>query len=415
MTWLDVFNMGGAKLSAIQLMFKNGDQGPITQNVWTLVAAWSVGNPETVISSEGLVAPESGMHVVTESAEWSNASDGKNWRILVNGSIVLTGTSVSAQLIIQNIFTLTLNQGDIVTLELWTSSGFTARRTIKGGANTFLQLVPPAIWKLGNAVGAMRPADGSINSTSPIKSTGWAADPARELSQVVDNSLLMPKSGTIWVGFHFYYKWGWTGPLNIAAYVNGVQRGPTFTWNNTNSSSDNIPWYGYIPITVTEGEFVDLYGWTSAGFALSVRAASKWWVTPALATTGMVSVPIATTIPASASPIKITGWQFEPGSTVTGDALIVPTTKSYTLNAAVNVTATNFQTSHTMEIRKNGVLIPGATVTITTTSLSAVVLTIPATTVALTAGDELTMWVSRVTGSTGSTIGADQQTFIRLT
>lgn len=406
--------MSGAKLSAIQLMFKNGDQGPITQNVWTLVAAWSVGNADTIISGEGLVAPESGLHVITESAEWSNASDGKNWRILVNGSIVLTGTAVSAQLIIQNIFSLTLNQGDIVTLELWTSSGFTARRTIKGGANTFLQLVPPTIWKLGNAVGAMRVADGSINSTSPVKSTGWSADPAREFSQVVDNALLMPKSGNVWFAFQFYYKWGWTGNLNVAAYVNGVQRGPTFTWNNTNSSADNIPWYGYIPITVTEGETVELWGWTSAGFALAVRAASKWWITPAFATIGMVSVPVAITIPASASATQITGWQFEPGSTVTSDALVVPTTKSYTLNAAVNITATNFQTSHTMEIRKNGVLIPGATVTVNTTSLAAVVLTIPSVTVSLAAGDVLTMWVSRVTGSTGSTIGGDQQTFIRL-
>lgn len=413
MTWLDVFNMGGAKIATLQLMFKNGDQGPISANTWTPVTSWSAGNGDTVVVSEGLTALEPGAHAITESSEWPIVSDNKNWRILVNGVVMWTQGS-QATLVYQNTFMLTLNAGDIVTVEAFTASGTSSRRIIKGGANTFLQLVPPTIWKQGNAVGALRLADSSFTATSPAKSAGWYPDPAYPFSQIPNDGMLMPKSGTVWMGFNINYRWGWTTSVNIAAYVNGVQRGSTVSWLNPNANAD-VNWYGYLPITVTEGEVVDIYAWTATSFAITVRGTTKFWVTPALATVGMVKTPTIQTLPASAGFLQITGWQFEPGATVTSDALVVPTTKSYKLNAAVNVTATNFQTSHTMEIRKNGVAIPGATVTVNTTSLTAAILTIPEVTVSLAAGDVLTMWVSRVAGSTGSTIGGDQQTFIRLT
>jgi len=408
-----LFNAAGIKLATTQLMLKNGDQGPISSNTWTPITSWVAGNGDTLIAGDGLTAAvEAGAYAITESSEWPVAGDNKNWRILVNGVVVWTQGPLQTT-VYQNTFMWTLNVGDVVTVEAWTSSGTSSRRIIKGGANTFLQLVPPSIWKQPDAVGAARLADSAFTSTTPVKTAGWYPDPARPLSQIPNDGILMPKSGNVWMGFNMNYKWGWTTTVNIAAYVNGVQRGATFTWTNTNSSTD-VNWYGYLPITVTEGEVVDIYAWTGTGFAITVRLNSFVWVTPALATTGMVKTPVIQTLAASASPLQITAWQYEPGSTVTSDALVVPTTKSYTLNAAVNITATNFQTSHTMEIRKNGVLIPGATVTVNTTSLAAVILTIPQVTVSLAAGDVLTMWVSRVTGSTGSTIGADQQTFIRL-
>lgn len=410
MMLLGSFNMDGAKLAAIQLMLKNGTQGPISSNTWTPIVSWIAGNAETILVGDGLAAPEPGVYCITESSEWPVAGDNKNWRILVNGAVVWTQGPLT-YLVYQNSFMWTLNQGDIVTVEAWTSSGTSSRRIIQP-ANTFLQLVPPSIWKQPSAVGAARIADSAFTSTSPVKTLGWYPDPARPLSQIPNDGILMPKSGDVWMGFNLNYKWGWTTSVNVAAYVNGVQRGATFTWINTNSSTD-VNWYGYLPITVAEGEVVDIYAWTGTGFAITVRANTTFWVTPALATTGMVKTPVIQTLAASASPMQITAWQFEPGSTVTSDALVVPTTKSYKLNAQVNVTVTNFQTTHTMEIRKNGVAIPGATVTVNTTSLTAAILTIPETTVSLAAGDVLTMWVAR-NGATGSTIGGDQQTFIRL-
>lgn len=403
--------MSGAKLAAIQSALKNGTQGPIAASTWTPVTSWIAGTDETVIVGEGVAAPEAGAYAITESSEWPVAGDNKNWRVLVNGVVVWTQGAL-ATLIYQNTFMWTLNQGDVVTVEAFTASGTSSRRVIQP-ANTFLQIVPPSVWKQPNAVGAQRIADGTINTTSPVKTLGWYPDVSGyPLSQVPNDGLLVPKTGTYWLGFNINYKWSWTTSISVAAYVAGVQRGTTFNWVNTNSSTD-VNWYGYIQFTATEGEIVDLWGWTQTSFSMAVRATTKWWITPALATTGMVKTPVIQTLAGTTSPVQITGWQFEPGSTVTSDALVIPTTKSYKLNAQANVTATNFQLGHTMEIRKNGVLIPGATVTVNTTSLSAAILTIPETTVSLAAGDVLTMWITR-NGTASSTIGMDQQTFIRL-
>lgn len=413
MIWLESFNMAGAKIAAIQLMLKNGDQGPISSNTWTPITSWVAGNGDTLIAGDGLTAAvEAGAYAITESSEWPVASDGKNWRILVNGVVVWTQGSLQ-YLVNQNTFMWTLNAGDVVTVEAWTSSATSSRRIIKGGANTFLQLVPPSIWKQPNSVGATRLVDFTSGSTSPIKTTGWYPDPAYPLSQVPSDGLLMPKSGNVWIGFNVNYRWAGSGTINVAAYVNGVQRGSTFSWLNPSTSTD-VNWYGFIPVTVTEGEVVDIYIWASLSFTLTTRATSLAFMTPAYENPGMVKSPARQTLAASANALQILGWQFEPGSTVDTDALVVPATKNYTLNAAVSITVTNFQTSHTMEIRKNGVLIPGATVTVNTTSLSAAVLTLAPMTVSLAAGDVLTMWVSR-NGATGSTVGVDQQTFIRLT
>ncbi|MDI9900523.1 hypothetical protein QM716_11735 [Rhodococcus sp. IEGM 1409] len=108
------------------------------------------------------------------------------------------------------------------------------------------------------------------------------------------------------------------------------------------------------------------------------------------------SGPLST--PASNTRLQVTGWTQDPaypGSVVSSDALVVNGAKTATVTAAVAWQDRWFATSYVVEIRKNGVLIPGATITGTgPSSGTGMSLTVPPTSVAVIPGDQITLWAS---------------------
>ncbi|MGM5068384.1 hypothetical protein EU244_026345 [Rhodococcus qingshengii] len=108
------------------------------------------------------------------------------------------------------------------------------------------------------------------------------------------------------------------------------------------------------------------------------------------------SGPLST--PASNTRLQVTGWAQDPaypGSVVTSDALVINGTKTATVAAAVVWQDRWFATSYVVEIRKNGVLIPGATISGTgPSSGTGMSLTVPVTSVAVASGDQITLWAS---------------------
>lgn len=128
------------------------------------------------------------------------------------------------------------------------------------------------------AMGVILPTANSWTSTSPRKSLGWSADSAFPGTVVVSDGIQVNGSKVATVAFDLTYRWAWTGSVNVAAYVSGVQRGSTVSWTNPNANADYNK-TGEITVTVSAGETVDLYVWTSHSFAFTMRNTSKWSIT----------------------------------------------------------------------------------------------------------------------------------------
>lgn len=128
------------------------------------------------------------------------------------------------------------------------------------------------------AMGVILPTANSWTSTSPRKSLGWSADSAFPGTVVSSDGIQVNGSKIATVAFDLTYRWAWTGSVNVAAYVAGVQRGSTVSWTNPNANADYNK-TGEITVTVVAGETVDLYVWTSHSFAFTMRNTSKWSIT----------------------------------------------------------------------------------------------------------------------------------------
>lgn len=110
--------------------------------------------------------------------------------------------------------------------------------------------------------GATITAETQTGSTTPAKTTGWVADTATYPgSVIVSNGVQMRGSKT---GAKFKFSgplyWSWSGNVNIAAYVGGVQRGTTAVVSIPNAYTE-YQRSGEITIDVANGEVVDLYMW----------------------------------------------------------------------------------------------------------------------------------------------------------
>lgn len=125
--------------------------------------------------------------------------------------------------------------------------------------------------------GATRTADGSVGSQTPVKTTGWVGNTTEfPGSVVVNNGLQMrgTKTGAVLTVSATFY-WTWSGDINLAAYVNGVQRGATLVLNIP-SAYTNYPLSGTITLDVEDGEVVDLYYWAALSFNMTVRSGAKF-------------------------------------------------------------------------------------------------------------------------------------------
>lgn len=113
--------------------------------------------------------------------------------------------------------------------------------------------------------------------------------------------------------------------------------------------------------------------------------------------------------------VQVTGMVAESGSTLSGSALLPNGAKTgATVNAQVSISNTNFMPSITAELRKNNVLVPGGSVTVSTISTSTATLTIPTRTVDVVATDQFTLHITP-SSSMGGTVAAGVNTFVRIT
>ncbi|MCC4300429.1 hypothetical protein [Rhodococcus sp. 3-2] len=112
---------------------------------------------------------------------------------------------------------------------------------------------------------------------------------------------------------------------------------------------------------------------------------------------------------------QVPGMTADAGSTLSGSALLSNGSKAAaTISGQVSITDTGFGgVSFTVEICKNGVLIPGASVTDTTYLTK--VLTIPTATTSVTGSDQISLWVKLGATTTTVTVTAGSNTWVRIT
>lgn len=145
--------------------------------------------------------------------------------------------------------------------------------------NTVVDIISEGSITTFTPSGATLTAENQTGSTTPAKTTGWAADTATYPgSVIVSNGVQMRGSKT---GAKFKFSgplyWSWSGNVNIAAYVNGVQRGATAVVNIPNAYTE-YQRSGEITIDVANGEIVDLYMWAGQSFGVTRRVGFKYWV-----------------------------------------------------------------------------------------------------------------------------------------
>ncbi|MFF1946889.1 hypothetical protein ACFVWF_32650 [Rhodococcus qingshengii] len=159
------------------------------------------------------------------------------------------------------------------------SAAVTARTPINASASGEGTPVAAVTAVTFTASGAMLTAENQTGSTTPAKTTGWVADTATYPgSAIVSNGVQMRGSKT---GAKFKFAgpvyWTWSGNVNIAAYVGGVQRGTTAVINIPNAYTE-YQRSGEITIDVANGEVVDLYMWAGQSFGVTRRVGFKYWV-----------------------------------------------------------------------------------------------------------------------------------------
>ena len=137
---------GLARVPAVQAnnfitvsMTKNGDE-QLAASTWTEVGPWTAGSNSTV-TGNALRVNGSGNATIQVGSEWPTSTSVKDWRVLKNGTVVWTKGSGTG-LTLADTFALTVVDGDLLTCEGWNSSGVTANRIVKTGANTYLRVVP---------------------------------------------------------------------------------------------------------------------------------------------------------------------------------------------------------------------------------------------------------------------------------
>ncbi|WP_459678090.1 hypothetical protein [Rhodococcus sp. no. 34] len=145
--------------------------------------------------------------------------------------------------------------------------------------NTVIDIISEGSITTFTTSGATLTAENQTGSTTPAKTTGWVADTATYPgSTIVSNGVQMRGTKT---GAKFKFAgplyWTWSGNVNIAAYVNGVQRGATAVVNIPNAYTE-YQRSGEITIDVAAGEIVDLYMWAGQSFGVTRRVGFKYWV-----------------------------------------------------------------------------------------------------------------------------------------
>ncbi|RAL31136.1 hypothetical protein [Rhodococcus sp. AQ5-07] len=145
----------------------------------------------------------------------------------------------------------------------------------------------------------------------------------------------------------------------------------------------------------------------------SVDITSEGAIT-SFAPSGMLKSGSFATAPSSI-PVVVTGWSTDPaylGSTIVSNGLAASGTKTATVSASAVFGIRYFNIDYKAELRKNGELIPGTTVTVKGASSGAApTLVMPSTDVDVVSGDQITLR-SSATGFANSVV---EGTYLQIT
>lgn len=116
-----------------------------------------------------------------------------------------------------------------------------------------------------------------------------------------------------------------------------------------------------------------------------------------------------------ATPVQVTGMSPEAGSTLSGSALLPNGAKAgASVACQVYCTGIGYGNTLTVQVRKNGVLIPGASITTPNIYVSTYTIIVPTVTTDVVATDQISIWVN-ASSSGSATIAAGTGAFVRIT
>lgn len=247
-----------AELTAVTLkpagILKSGTQSLTSSNAWHQVTGWVVDStyPDTALSSNAIVVDGGGDAVLSAAVAWSNANGNRQCRIKVNGTVVVTSTATTGTPTIAD-FETALAPGDLVTLEAYTTTGFSAYRAI-AVSGTFLRIA--AVVPL-----FLRAADG-FDGDGPL-SSNWIPTGGGVLTRV--NGRL---DGTNTPSVPLSYVW-WHEPMpsdtqQVEAVVRWDGRDPEHSATGLVVRADPFQ----DPVTNPGAQFGVQFSWTRGIMAL---------------------------------------------------------------------------------------------------------------------------------------------------
>lgn len=250
---------------------KSGTQSLPSSNVWHQVTGFVVdsGYPGTTLTSNGIGVSGFGQARLSAGVAWSSVNGNRQCRVKVNGAVVATSAVSTGTPSISD-FELELAGGDVVTLEAYTTTSFSAYRSI-AAAGTFLQInaVVPLVLRASDDFnrpngalgsnwtttggGTLNIANGRINGvgtpSTPL-SYAWWHEPMPSNTQVV-------RAVMRWDGYDPEHSaCGLVVRANpfITPSNPGTQYGVQFSWTRGIMAlyyEDYDATNGYVPVTGT--------------------------------------------------------------------------------------------------------------------------------------------------------------------
>ena len=247
----------------------------------------------------------------------------------------------------------------------------------------------------------------------PLELTAWSNDAGYPLTSSTSRGMVIVGDGPGYFTLNFARNsFGSTFTVTVKADGATIATfGGSSTTNTTVLTNQIIPTSDYVAGTLITYEYT--VG-TASGTRNPILAGTNLTFTPITAgfTPSGMTKDAATMAMGTASPTQITGVVAESGSTLSGNALIANTSGTTIVRGQVSITG-SYGSSYTAELRRNGTAIPGATVSGGDAMGGAPVLVIPPTSVAMAAGDLITMWITNP--GSNCTIAGGTGTFVRLT
>lgn len=139
---LDAVYLGDDKmwpLLSAQGMTKSGTQAT-GSNSYNQITGWAP-NAGSTVTNNALVVSGAGVCTISASVTWTNSGATRMCRVLRNDTVAWTSSNAGTSTSVSGSFSTTVEDGDRLTLESFTSSTLAMNRVVST-SGTFLLLVP---------------------------------------------------------------------------------------------------------------------------------------------------------------------------------------------------------------------------------------------------------------------------------